>query len=84
MVSRVRIFLLVRSIIGVNWILSKLAVLLAHESVMQLMEQYPEGQFDDKKIIIRDQFCYLDDCFEESGNGRKSLSMWKYRIRAED
>lgn len=84
MVRRVRILLLVKSVIAVNWVLSKLTFLLAHESVMQLMKQYPNGEFDDKKIIIRDQFCYLDDCFDDSGNGRQSLSMWQYRIKAED
>lgn len=79
MVARVRIYLLINVIVGVNWLLSKLMRLLATESLLGIM-----STFDDNLIVIRSNYCYLDDCFEDSENGRSSLSMWKYRIKAED
>jgi|LauGreDrversion4_2_1035121.scaffolds.fasta_scaffold95079_2 hypothetical protein len=79
MVSRIRIVLLVNSIIAINWVLSKLTLVLAHESITKL-----NMNAEDLHIKIYDERCYLDDCFDEEGNGRASLSMWQHRIRAED
>jgi hypothetical protein len=79
MVARIRIYLLVNTIIAMNWLLSKLVLLLASESVLGLA-----ATVEDNHIVIKSNYCYLDDCFDDSGNGRQSLSMWKYRIKAED
>lgn len=75
MVSRVRVLVLIKGIIALNWLLGKLTLILAQESIIKLAA----AKFDNK-IVILDDACYLDKCFDNDNNVRKSLNMWKHRI----
>jgi hypothetical protein len=79
MVVRARVFLLIRGIIALNWLLGKLTLLLAQESVIA-MATLVNGN----TIIIRDNYCHLDDVFDNEENTRESLSTWHKRVYIED
>ena len=75
MLVRIRVLLLIRGIIALNWLLGKFTLLLAQESVIA-MATLSNGD----RIIIRDNYCHLDDVFDNEENTRDSLSTWHKRI----
>jgi hypothetical protein len=79
MVVRIRVLLLIRGIIALNWLLGKFSLLLAQESVIALATLV-----NGKTIIIRDNYCHLDDIFDNEENTRESLSTWHKRVSIED
>ena len=79
MSERVRVYLLIKGIIALNWLLGKFTLLLAQESVIALATLSKSAN-----IIILDNICYLDDIYDGAENTRGSLSMWRNRISSED
>lgn len=79
MLVRIKLILLVKSIVAINWLLSQLTTALVKESIIQIADTNSPA-----RLIFIDEKCYLDECYDEDVNGRASLSMWKYRIKADD
>lgn len=79
MSERVRVYLLIKGIIALNWLLGKFTLLLAQESVIALATLSKNAH-----IVILDNICYLDDIYDGDENTRSSLSTWRNRISSED
>lgn len=73
MVNNIRVRVLVNSIIGVNWVLSKLTTALSKETVGLL------SQIKKNVVVITDPECNLDNMMVNEINTRESLNTWVYR-----
>ena len=71
--NNIRVRVLVNSIIGVNWVLSKLTTALSKETVGLL------SQIKKNVVVITDPECNLDNMMVNEINTRESLNTWVYR-----
>lgn len=77
MIARIRVYLLLKAIQGLNAILSELTALLAFEALSTLNK----SMTGDLKILIVDQsHCDLDESIGDTPS-RSSLSTWSARAK---
>lgn len=77
MLLKIRLRLVIGTIIAINWVLSKLTSYICSKNLVDLMES-SQGDVD-LVFVFKEPECSLDICLDQDENNRAYLRTWQTR-----